>query len=57
VVLYVARRFRRTGDFTANREIRDCRFFRVNDLPDDTTPATLARLGEIMSGRPPSPYW
>ncbi len=57
VVLYVARRFQRTGDFVPNREIAECRFFRVDALPDDTSPATLARLGEIMSGRPPASTW
>jgi ADP-ribose pyrophosphatase YjhB (NUDIX family) len=57
VLVYVARRFRRTGEVRPSREIAECRFFQLDALPDDTSPGTLARLAEIMSGRPASPYW
>ena len=38
-------------------EIVDCWLFAVNDLPPDTTPGTLTRLAEILSGNPIAPDW
>jgi 8-oxo-dGTP pyrophosphatase MutT (NUDIX family) len=57
VVVYVARRFRQTEPHRPSREIKEARFFPIDALPDDATPGTLARIAEVMSGRPPSAYW
>jgi ADP-ribose pyrophosphatase YjhB (NUDIX family) len=38
-------------------EIRDVRFFRLDALPDDTSPATRRRLEEYATGRAPAEEW
>jgi len=45
------------GDFTAGREIRAIGWFAPGALPDGTTPATRARLREVLEGAPPDPLW
>jgi ADP-ribose pyrophosphatase YjhB (NUDIX family) len=57
VAVYVARRFRVTGERKPDREILAARFFSLDALPQDTTRATRARLAEILEGRPLSPTW
>lgn len=38
-------------------EIRDARFFRLDDLPPDTSPATRRRLAEYLDGQRPAEDW
>ncbi len=40
-----------------NLEIVACEIFPLADLPADTTPATLARLREVMDGEPAASDW
>ncbi len=40
-----------------NREILACESFPIHDPPADATPATLARLREVLAGAPPSADW
>ncbi|MCC4242829.1 NUDIX domain-containing protein [Stappia indica] len=42
---------------TPNREIREARFFALEALPPDTSPATLRRIAELSGESPPSPLW
>jgi ADP-ribose pyrophosphatase YjhB (NUDIX family) len=57
VVVYVARRFRVTGERAPDREIVAAQFFALDALPPDTTRGTRARLAEALSGAPVSPLW
>jgi ADP-ribose pyrophosphatase YjhB (NUDIX family) len=57
VAVYVARRFRITGERKPDREIVAARFFALDALPGDATRATRARLAEILGGGPLSPTW
>jgi ADP-ribose pyrophosphatase YjhB (NUDIX family) len=58
VALYVCRDWERTADFRVpNREIVAAELFPVDRLPADTTPATLARIGEVLRGEPASADW
>ena len=57
VAVYVARRFRVTGERQPDGEILAARFFALDALPEGTTRATRARLAEILDGRPLSPTW
>jgi ADP-ribose pyrophosphatase YjhB (NUDIX family) len=40
-----------------NREILEAALFPIDALPDDVTPATLARLREVIEGIAPAPDW
>jgi ADP-ribose pyrophosphatase YjhB (NUDIX family) len=40
-----------------NREIVAAELFPVARLPSDTSPATLARLGEVLQGEPAAADW
>ena len=57
VAVYVARRFRITGERKPDREIVAARFFPLDALPEDATWATRARLAEILGSAPLSPTW
>ncbi|TXR47452.1 NUDIX domain-containing protein [Phyllobacterium endophyticum] len=50
VALYVCRSFRQTSPFIATREIADAAFFKLDALPEGTTPSTRKRLAEILDG-------
>jgi len=50
VALYICRSFRQMTPFVANREIAEAGFFKLDDLPKDTTPSTKRRLAEILDG-------
>nr|WP_203236304.1 NUDIX domain-containing protein [Methylobacterium crusticola] len=57
VALYVARAFAVRAPKRPDREIAECGFFPLGDLPADTTTATRARLAEIAHGIPPAARW
>ncbi len=57
VALFVVREFEYGGPLPASFEIQEAAFFAPGGLPEATTAATHRRLGEIMHGTPPSPYW
>ncbi|MEJ1120062.1 MULTISPECIES: NUDIX domain-containing protein [Phyllobacterium] len=57
VALYVCRSFRQATPFLANREIAEAGFFKLDDLPQDTTPSTRQRLAEIFDGLEPPLLW
>lgn len=56
VLVYVVREFRLV-DRKPDREIAEAAFFRLADLPADTTSGTRRRLEEIVDGRPVSATW
>ena len=56
VACYVVRRFER-GAPTQQIEIAERGFFPVDALPDGTSPATRARLAEVLGGQAPSETW
>jgi 8-oxo-dGTP pyrophosphatase MutT (NUDIX family) len=56
VACYVVRDFR-VAPIEANFEIAEARFFPAGALPDDASPATRARLVEILKGAPASDIW
>jgi ADP-ribose pyrophosphatase YjhB (NUDIX family) len=57
VAVYVARRFRVTGERAPDREIVAARFFPRDALPPDATRGTRARLDEIFGAAPISALW
>ncbi len=57
VAVYVARRFRVTGERAPDREILAAQFFAPDALPPDATIGTRARLAEALAGAPVSPLW
>ena len=40
-----------------DREIAEARFFPLDGLPENTTPATRRRLAELFEGAAVSEYW
>jgi 8-oxo-dGTP pyrophosphatase MutT (NUDIX family) len=57
VVLFEVSRFEQVSTKTADHEIAEARFFLLDALPQGTTPATRARIGEFLSGNPISASW
>jgi 8-oxo-dGTP pyrophosphatase MutT (NUDIX family) len=57
VALYVVRSFRQTAPPQISREIIAHGFFTMQDLPADTSPATRARIAEVLAGRTTSEVW
>ena len=56
VACYVVRRFERASR-KPDWEIAESGFFPANSLPDGTSPATRARLAELLEGMPTSADW
>ncbi|MHC1548267.1 NUDIX domain-containing protein [Phyllobacterium sp. K27] len=57
VALYICKSFRQVAPFLANREIAEAGFFKLDDLPEETTPSTRQRLAEILGGLEPPLFW
>lgn len=57
VVLFVSRDARMDKAFKAGMEIVSAEFYSVDALPEDVTPATLARLSEVLDGVEVSDEW
>jgi ADP-ribose pyrophosphatase YjhB (NUDIX family) len=57
VALYVVRHFACHGAKEPDHEIAEAGFFPLGDLPAGVTPATRARIAEVLDGEPVSPYW
>ncbi|WP_442753384.1 NUDIX domain-containing protein [Methylocystis sp. JAN1] len=57
VALYVVRHFACHGAKKPDHEIAEAGFFPLDDLPAGATPATRARIAEVLDGEPVSPYW
>jgi len=58
VALYVCREWEIAAPpKLPNREIVACSHVALDALPDDTSPATLARIREVVGGEPPSGDW
>ncbi len=57
VGFYLIEAFSQTAPKLPDREIAEAGFFRHDDLPADTTPATRRRIAEVFDGVEPSPYW
>ena len=57
VSLFRCREWREERIFTPNREIAEIRFFSVNELPKDTTPATFRRIEEVYRSAAVSEFW
>lgn len=57
VALFVVRDFDYDGPRPPDHEILEADFFSINALPPETTPATRARLAEIVADAPAAPYW
>ena len=57
VLVFVVREFTARSAKLADREIAECRFFALDELPDDTTRGTRDRLAEIAEGRVPGAIW
>lgn len=56
VALFVARAFEREPR-TPDHEIAESGFFACDALPGGATPATRARIAEVVDGAEVSPYW
>lgn len=57
VACYVVRKFRQVAPHVPDLEIAAAKFFPVDALPADTTPATRARIEEVLCGQSPTPSW
>lgn len=57
VAFYLITAWRQTSPRVADREIAEARFFPLDALPEETTPATLRRIREVFGGADISPYW
>jgi len=57
VAVYVLREFRQLGEPEPNGEIIAHGFFGVEQLPNDTTASTRARIFEVMAGAPVPENW
>jgi ADP-ribose pyrophosphatase YjhB (NUDIX family) len=57
VALFEVTEFEQTAPKSADGEIAEARFFPLDALPEATTPATRARLDELLSGGSISPVW
>jgi ADP-ribose pyrophosphatase YjhB (NUDIX family) len=58
VALFVCRSWEQTGSLRLpNREILASELFPIDALPEGTTPATRARLREVIGGHQPSHDW
>ena len=57
VVLFVVRHFRQPAPPVPDHEIMAHGFFSHEELPQDTSAATRARIAEVMMGAPVSPRW
>ena len=57
VALYVIRDWRQPEPPRPNREIAEAGFFPLDDLPEETTPATGRRLEEIGAGLQRDEIW
>ena len=57
VAVFVVRDFRRIGEPVPDFEIIAHGFFALDELPNDTTAATRARIIEIVGGAPVAERW
>jgi 8-oxo-dGTP pyrophosphatase MutT (NUDIX family) len=57
VALFVVRAFMQPRPPARSYEIAAHGFFRLGDLPTDTTAGTRARIAEVMSSAPPDTVW
>ena len=57
VAVYVLLDFRQIADPVPDREIVAHGFFGLDELPNDTTAATRARIIEVLGGAPASERW
>ncbi len=57
IVVFVLRDFRQTTEPAPNAEIIAHGFFSLEDLPNDTTAGTRARIIEVLGGVPATERW
>jgi hypothetical protein len=57
VAVFVVRDFRQLGAPVPDFEIIAHGFFALDELPNDTTAATRARIIEVVGGAPVSERW
>jgi ADP-ribose pyrophosphatase YjhB (NUDIX family) len=57
VALYIVNAYRENGARAPDFEIAEMGFFPVDALPEDTSPATRARIAEIFNGAPATDIW
>ena len=57
VALFVIRNFCDEGPRLPDKEIAEVKYFPVDQLPDDATPATQRRIDEVLNNIELSPYW
>lgn len=57
VALFVIRNFCDEGPRLPDKEIAEVKYFPVDQLPDDATPATQRRIDEVLNNIEMSPYW
>lgn len=57
IAVFVARHWRRRGDYHRRGEIAETGMFERDDLPEQTDAGTRARLAEIIDGAAKSSIW
>lgn len=56
-LLYIIRTFSILPDAKLCREIKQARWFDMDNLPQDTTESTRLRINEVLKSLPPSASW
>lgn len=57
IAVFVVRDWTQPNPPAPNREIAEHRFFDIDALPEDATPAVPARIAEILRGASVGEYW
>lgn len=57
VMLYHVKDWRQPAMPEPNSEIAECRWFALDELPEDTTSGTLRRIDEVLNGKLQDAYW
>lgn len=57
IAFFVCRSFEKVRQIRPNHEIAEAGWFELNRLPEDVTPSTQRRIGELLAGSPPDAMW
>ena len=57
VALFVTRNLSAVPGLKPDHEIAEVGFFRTDALPEGTSPATRARIAEVVAGLAPAEFW
>jgi ADP-ribose pyrophosphatase YjhB (NUDIX family) len=56
-MLYIVKEFIQVSESKPNAEIKQARWFQINNLPENTTESTRERIKEYLHGLVPNDQW